>query len=150
MKTLTNFILNENALNNFKGNSFEFGLIVDTKITIEKCEVTYESNVYNLTNKKELDEYLTVYKLHKKDKNIPIDKLHLILSDNLELINLDVEAETINHKDVVKLNKVDFKSKISENELFKIFSDIEDGYNILGFINGWDISNEIVKNYKNI
>ena len=148
MKTLTEFILNENALNNFKDNSFEFGLIVDIKITIEKCEVTYESNVYNLTDKKELDEYLAVYKLHKKDKTIPIDKLHLILSDNLELINLDVEAETINHKDVVKLNKVDFKSKIRENELFKIFADIENGYNILGFINGWDISKEIVKNYK--
>ena len=148
MKTLTEFVLNENALNNFKDNSFDFGLIIDIKITIEKCEVTYESNVYNLTDKKELDEYLNIYKLHKKDKNIPIDKLHLILSDNLELINLDVEAETINHKDVVKLNKVDFKSKISENELFKIFLDIENGYNILGFINGWNISNEIVKNYK--
>ena len=148
MKTFTNFLLNENAQNNFKDNSFECGLIINIKITIEKCEATYESNVYNLTDKKELDEYLNIYKLHKKDKTLPIDKLHLILSDNLELINLDVEAETVNHKDVVKLNKVDFKSKISESELFKIFTKIEDSYGILGFINGWNIADEIVKNYK--
>jgi len=147
MKTLTDFVLNENALNNSTDNSFEFDLIVDIKITIEKCEVTYESNTYNLNNKKELDEYLNIYKLHKKDF-IPIDKLHLILSDNLKLINLDVEAEEINNKNVVKLNKVDFKAEIGENELFKIFKEVEDEYNIIGFINGWDISNEIVKNYK--
>jgi len=147
MKTLTNILLNENSI---KDNSFESNIIIGIKINIEKCEATYESNVYNLTNKKELDEYLNIYKLHKKDKTLPIDKLHLILSDDLELINLDVEAETINDKDVVKLNKVDLKSKISENELFKLFVKIEDMYGILGFINGWDIAEEITKNYKNI
>ena len=147
MKTLTNILLNENSI---KDNSFESNIIIGIKINIEKCEATYESNVYNLTDKKELDEYLNIYKLHKKDKTLPIDKLHLILSDDLELINLDVEAETINDKDVVKLNKVDLKSKISENELFKLFVKIEDMYGILGFINGWDIAEEITKNYKNI
>lgn len=146
MKTLTNILLNENSI---KDNSFESNIIIGIKINIEKCEATYESNVYNLTDKKELDEYLNIYKLHKKDKTLPIDKLHLILSDDLELINLDVEAETINDKDVVKLNKVDLKSKISQNELFKLFVKIEDMYGILGFINGWDIADEITKNYKN-
>ena len=145
MKTLTNILLNENSI---KDNSFESNIIIGIKINIEKCEATYESNVYNLTDKKELDEYLNIYKLHKKDKTLPIDKLHLILSDDLELINLDVEAETINDKDVVKLNKVDLKSKISQNELFKLFVKIEDMYGILGFINGWDIADEITKNYK--